>query len=256
MWETNVRFAVVNLKGGVGNTTTAVHLAVGLARRAPTVLVDSDPQDSASRWGQLAETLPWRTVSYPKSDLGSRLPELLGGASHLVIDTPPGHTDIVAAAVSSVDTVIIPVGGVRLVPCRFGDAPPLLRAVRDRGGDPRCAPARRDDEPERTVGHSGRRSDRRERTLLPNGSCGPPAPSASTTCSSALDVTLKRPSTSISATTTRRGRTDPLILLSRSRGRRHLPVTRSTVATCSAASSTSTTSQLESPPSEGLVGKP
>jgi hypothetical protein len=91
---------------------------------------------------------------------------------------------------------------------------------------------------------------------LPNGSCGPPAPSASTTCSSALDVTLKRPSTSISATTTRRGRTDPLILLSRSRGRRHLPVTRSTDATCSAASSTSTTSQLESPPSEGLVGKP
>ena len=41
--------------------------------------------------------------------LGSRLPELLGGASDLVIDTPPGHTDIVAAAVSSVDTVIIPV---------------------------------------------------------------------------------------------------------------------------------------------------
>ena len=83
-----MRIAVVNLTGGVGKTTTAVHLAVGLARRAPTVLADSDPQGSASRWDQLAETLPCRTVSYPKSDLTIRLPELMGGATHLVIETP------------------------------------------------------------------------------------------------------------------------------------------------------------------------
>ena len=121
-----MRIAVVNLTGGVGKTTTAVHLAVGLARRAPTVLADSDPQGSASRWDQLAETLPCRTVSYPKSDLGSRLPELLGGTSHLVIDTPPGHTDIVAAAVSSVDTVIIPVEPLAMDLDRLGPTIELL----------------------------------------------------------------------------------------------------------------------------------
>jgi chromosome partitioning protein len=37
------------------------------------------------------------------------LHEIQGDADHIVIDTPPGHVDIVAAATSSVDTVIIPV---------------------------------------------------------------------------------------------------------------------------------------------------
>ncbi len=104
-----MRIAVVNLKGGVGKTTTAVHLATGLAYIGATLLVDADPQGSASRWAQLAEELPCRTVTWPNADLGKRLTELQGTSEHVVIDTPPGHVDIVSAAVSTVDTVIIPV---------------------------------------------------------------------------------------------------------------------------------------------------
>jgi chromosome partitioning protein len=45
------RIAVVNHKGGTGKTTTAVHLAAGLAARSYRVLlVDADPQGNVGTW--------------------------------------------------------------------------------------------------------------------------------------------------------------------------------------------------------------
>jgi chromosome partitioning protein len=53
-------YAVVNTKGGVGKTTTAVHLATMLARTQRTLLIDGDPQASAASWGPFG----FRAITY------------------------------------------------------------------------------------------------------------------------------------------------------------------------------------------------
>jgi len=104
-----VRIAVVNLKGGVGKTTTATYLAAGLAARGRTMLVDADQQRSALGWSEKVENWPIPTVSLPVRDLHRRLPELAAGYEHIVIDTPPGDVAIARSAILAADLVVIPV---------------------------------------------------------------------------------------------------------------------------------------------------
>lgn len=42
--------SIVNTKGGVGKTTTAVYLATALAAQYRVILLDADPQGSATSW--------------------------------------------------------------------------------------------------------------------------------------------------------------------------------------------------------------
>ncbi len=42
---------VAGFKGGVGKTTSAIHLATYLNQNASTLLVDGDPNRSATTWG-------------------------------------------------------------------------------------------------------------------------------------------------------------------------------------------------------------
>jgi chromosome partitioning protein len=104
--------AIISQKGGAGKTTLAVHLASAAARDFVTLIVDTDPQATASRWGE------WRNGADPEIiDCGA--PTLLAGkltkaaelgAELAVIDTPP-HADAMARQAARLADLI-------LVPCR------------------------------------------------------------------------------------------------------------------------------------------
>ena len=69
-------------KAGVGKSTTAVHLAAYLQAKAPTLLVDGDPNRSVTEWSR-AGNLPFKVIDERQAALHARSFE------HIVIDTKP-----------------------------------------------------------------------------------------------------------------------------------------------------------------------
>ena len=80
---------VTSYKGGVGKTTTAVHLAAYLQRLAPTLLVDGDAIRSATKWSQRGngEGLPFKVVSH------AQMVSNIRNYQHVVIDTEGNPSD-------------------------------------------------------------------------------------------------------------------------------------------------------------------
>lgn len=93
---------VAAFKGGVGKTTSAVHLAAYLQQHRSTLLVDGDPNRSASHWAKRGE-LPFTVVDERQAAKYSRQFE------HIVIDTEarPEEEDLKALA-EGADMLIIP----------------------------------------------------------------------------------------------------------------------------------------------------
>ena len=105
--------SIISQKGGAGKTTLAVHLAAAASAAGRVALiVDTDPQATASTWSQ------WRGGLNPEV-IDCASPPLLGrklaqatelGADLAVIDTPP-HADIMAREACKVADLL-------LIPCR------------------------------------------------------------------------------------------------------------------------------------------
>lgn len=93
---------VTSFKGGVSKTTTAVHLAAYLQQKGQTLLIDGDPNRSATGWAERGK-LPF-TVTEVQNAKGKA-----AHYAHVVIDTearPSG--DDLRALTEQCDLLVIP----------------------------------------------------------------------------------------------------------------------------------------------------
>jgi chromosome partitioning protein len=102
--------AIVSQKGGSGKTTLSVNLAAAAeASGAVALIIDTDPQATASQWGA------WRSDKAPEV-IDSAPPRIQHkvdqaqsqGATFIVIDTPPHADSAASRAVEAADLVLIP----------------------------------------------------------------------------------------------------------------------------------------------------
>lgn len=103
--------ALVQTKGGVGKTTSAIYLACALITLGFTVeLWDTDMQGSATEWAEDAQEAG-TPLPFPVEIVNiAKLKRLAGKSTtdFVIIDTPPGDPATIDAAIKIADVVIMP----------------------------------------------------------------------------------------------------------------------------------------------------
>lgn len=105
-----LRIAFINLKPGVGKTTSAVWLAYAFHRRGLTVaLADADPGASALEWSDQCGGFPFKTYGLPLRDFHRRADDL--DADVVIGDIPQieDHAPIARSAMRWADVRVVPV---------------------------------------------------------------------------------------------------------------------------------------------------
>jgi chromosome partitioning protein len=101
--------AVTGYKGGVGKSTTAIHIAAYLSQYGDVLLVDGDPNHTAIAWSHRGE-LPFTVAELAAcSSDTEHAKELFQGRDYIVIDTPARpHSDDLLELANGCGLLIVP----------------------------------------------------------------------------------------------------------------------------------------------------
>lgn len=133
-------YACVNTKGGVGKTTTAVHLAVMLARQGACLLIDGDPQASAASWAAWRRDNPQYEPSPTTTCLAGKAilsegKQLAAGFENVVVDAGGRDSIGLRSALLLAQRAVIPVGASNLDAAAMTDLLEVVELAKDYNPD-------------------------------------------------------------------------------------------------------------------------
>lgn len=100
----------LNQKGGVGKSTLSTNAADYLHRQGlRTLLIDADPQATASDWAARREAMPFPVIALARNNMAQEILAHARNYDHIVVDGPPRAEALSRAVIIASDLVVIPI---------------------------------------------------------------------------------------------------------------------------------------------------